>query len=61
MPRKLFATLKPIRTVPTSPSPGTLWMGTTAPATSITFKSTTGIDRTPVIVLTLPYLTLTAA
>ena len=36
VPRKLFATSKPTRTTPTSPSPGTLWMATTPPPTSIT-------------------------
>ena len=37
IPRKLSATSKwPVGTAPTSPSPGRLWMATTAPATSIT-------------------------
>ena len=62
VPRKLSATSKwPTRTAPTSPSPGTLWMATTAPATSITSASTTETDRTLVLVPTLAqYLTQTA-
>ena len=61
MLRKFFATLKPIRTAPTLPSPGTLWTATTVPATSVISASTTGIDHTPAINLTLAqYLTLTA-
>ena len=61
MPRKLFATLKPTRTAPKSPSPGTLWMATIASAISVTSASTTERDHTPVIVLTLaPYLTQAA-
>ena len=58
MPRMHFATSKwPVGTAPTSPSPGTLWMATTAPATSVDSASTTGRDHTPAIVLTFPYLT----
>ena len=60
MPKKLFATLKPIRTAPASPSPGILWMDTTAPATSVTFTSTTRRDLlTMAIVHPYIYLILT--
>ena len=64
MPRKLFATSKwPAGTAPTTPSPGTSWIATTAPATSITSASTTGRDQTPaifIIILLAQYITLTA-
>ena len=62
MLRKLFATSKwPIRTAPTSPSPGILWTATTPPATSVTSASTTGRDHIPALVLTLAqYLTQVA-
>ena len=63
MPRKFFATSKwPVGTARTSPSPGTLWMATTAPVTSVDSVSTTRRDHTPALVPTLaPYLTQAAA
>ena len=39
-----FATSRPPRTAPTSPSLGTLWMATTPPATSVTFFCITSAD-----------------
>ena len=60
MPRKLFATSKATKTAPILPSPGTLWMVTTAPATSVSSESTTGRDLATVdIVHPYPYLILT--
>ena len=60
LPRKLFATSKPTRTAPTSPSPGTLWIATTPPATSIPSASTTARDQAVVTMATLAlYLTQT--
>ena len=56
MPRMHFATSKwPVGTAPTSPSPGTLWMATTAPATSVTSASTTGRDLLTVAIVH-PYM-----
>ena len=57
VPRKLFATSKATKTAPISPSPGTLWMATTAPATSITSTSTTGRDLATVAIVH-PYTSL---
>ena len=59
MPKMLSATSKkPTETAPTSPSPGTLWMATTAPATSATFRYSTEIELV-ILVTELLYIFLT--
>ena len=63
MPKMLFATSKlSVRTAPTSPSPGTLWMAYAPPPTSTTFAYTKGIELVilAIIPILVRSLTLTA-